>query len=92
MDAKLIDRIFGEIDKNCTKIEALSRLVYENATTLTHTARLVMIIITFLIISSLGVLYQAIKPPPINSALSISDELRQDIKELKVILEERRNE
>ena len=60
MDDKLLDRIFTEIDNNTKRSESLSKrleeiskIVYSHATSLGIVTKLVIIIITFLVLSGL---------------------------------------
>jgi len=53
MDARLLDRIFQELDSNSSKIEKLSEVVYTNASTLSLVTKLITAITIFLILASL---------------------------------------
>ena len=61
MTQKFIDRIFTEIDNNSTRLEKLAALVYGNSANIGFLKKLIMIIISFIIISSLGILYKTIR-------------------------------
>ncbi len=50
MEDRLIDRIFTEIDKNTSRIEKISEIVFMQASSIKFISRIVFIIITFLII------------------------------------------
>ena len=54
---KLIDRIFTELDRNTDNVEKLSKIVYTQSSTLALLNKIVLLIITFLIITSLTILY-----------------------------------
>ena len=63
MDDKLLDRIFTEIDNNTKRSESLSKrleeiskIVYSHATSLGLVTKLVIVIITFLTITGLGMI------------------------------------
>lgn len=45
MDDKMMDRLFDQIDLNAAKVENLSRIVHENATTLGILSKIVIFII-----------------------------------------------
>lgn len=56
---KIIDRIFTELDRNTGNIEKLSKVVYTQSSTLSLVTKIVVIIITFLIVTSLTILYNS---------------------------------
>lgn len=64
---KLLDRVFAELDRNTTNIEKLSKVVYTQSSTLSLVTKIVVIIITFLIITSLTILYDKISDKKNNS-------------------------
>lgn len=66
---KLIDRIFTELDRNTGNIEKLSKVVYTQSSTLSLVTKIVVLIISFLIITSLTVLYDKFSGPK-----SVSDQ------------------
>jgi len=58
MTQKFIDRIFIEIDNNSTRLEKLAKIVYTNSTDIGFLKKLLIIIISFIIVTSLGVIYK----------------------------------
>lgn len=64
---KLLDRVFAELDRNTTNIEKLSKVVYTQSSTLSLVTKIVVVIITFLIITSLTILYDKISDKKNNS-------------------------
>ena len=54
---RTIDRIYAELDRNTDNIEKLSKVVYTRSSTLALVTKIVMIIITFLIVTSLAIIY-----------------------------------
>ena len=50
-------RIFAELDRNTDNIEKLSKVVYTQSSTLALVTKIVMVIITFLIVTSLAIIY-----------------------------------
>jgi len=54
---RTIDRIYAELDRNTDNIEKLSKVVYTQSSTLALVTKIVMLIITFLIVTSLAIIY-----------------------------------
>ena len=61
MEAKIIDRIFTELDNHTNRLVAMSEVVHANAAILGLVSKLVVGIIMFIIITSLGTLYSHFK-------------------------------
>lgn len=58
MDDRLIDRIFSELDIHSERLVALSKIVHTNAAILGVVTKLIICIISFLVVTSLGSLYK----------------------------------
>jgi hypothetical protein len=54
---RTLDRIYAELDRNTDNIEKLSKVVYTQSSTLALVTKIVMLIITFLIVTSLAIIY-----------------------------------
>jgi hypothetical protein len=54
---RTLDRIYAELDRNTDNIEKLSKVVYTQSSTLALVTKIVIIIITFLIVTSLAIIY-----------------------------------
>lgn len=65
MDDKLIDRIFSELDVHSKRLVDLSEVVHANAAILGLVTKLVVGIILFIVVTSIGVLYNHLKSPPL---------------------------
>lgn len=61
MDDRLIDRVFTELDNHSKRLVDLSEVVHANAAILGLVTKLVVGIIMFIIITSLGALYSHLK-------------------------------
>ena len=61
MDDKLIDRVFSELDTHSKRLVDLSEAVHTNAGILGIVTKLVVAIIIFVVITSLGVFYSHFK-------------------------------
>jgi hypothetical protein len=61
MDDKLIDRVFTELDTHSKRLVDLSEVVHANAAILGLVTKLVVAIIMFIVITSLGTLYNHFK-------------------------------
>ena len=59
---RTLDRIYAELDRNTDNIEKLSKVVYTQSSTLALVTKIVIIIITFLIVTSLAIIYDKGKP------------------------------
>jgi len=59
MTQKFIDRLFVELDNNAAKLEKLTEIVYMNSNSISFLKKLILIIITFIIITSLGIAFDA---------------------------------
>lgn len=57
MDDRIIDRIFTELDSHSKRLVDLSEVVHANAAILGLVSKLVVAIIMFIVITSLGALY-----------------------------------
>jgi len=64
MDDRIIDRVFQELDINSNRLIDLSRLVHTNAGILGVVTKLVVGIILFLLVTSIGALYGYMKKDP----------------------------
>jgi len=61
MEGKIIDRIFTELDTHSKRLVDLSEIVHANAAILGLVTKLVVAIIMFIVITSLGALYNHFK-------------------------------
>ncbi len=64
MEGKIIDRIFTELDNHSKRLVDLSEVVHANAAILGLVTKLVVAIIMFIVITSLGTLYSHLKSQP----------------------------
>jgi len=69
-----IDRIFIEIDNNSTRLEKLAKAVYTNSTDIEFLKKLLIIVISFIIVTSLGIIYKT------------ATEVKRENKEINFIL------
>ncbi|MCP4366796.1 MAG: hypothetical protein GY797_01590 [Deltaproteobacteria bacterium] len=65
MEEKVIDRIFTELDNHSKRLVDLSEVVHANAAILGLVTKLVVAIILFIVITSLGALYNHFKASPV---------------------------
>ncbi len=65
MEGKIIDRIFTELDNHTKRLVDLSEVVHANAAVLGLVTKLVVAIIVFIVITSLGTLYNHLKQTPV---------------------------
>jgi len=65
MEGKIIDRIFTELDNHTKRLVDLSEVVHANAAILGLVTKLVVAIISFIVITNLGALYNHFKAPPV---------------------------
>ena len=61
MEDKIVDRIFTELDTHSKRLVDLSEVVHANAAILGLVTKLVVAIIMFIVITSLGALYNHFK-------------------------------
>ena len=61
MDDKLIERVFSELDSHSKRLVDLSQIVHANAAILGLVSKMVVAIIMFIVITSLGTLYNHFK-------------------------------
>jgi hypothetical protein len=62
VDDRLIDRIFSELDSHAKRLVDLSRIVHANGATLGLVTKLVISIIIFIVVTSIGIMYDHSKP------------------------------
>ncbi len=65
MEGKIIDRIFTELDNHTKRLVDLSEVVHANAAILGLVTKLVVAIIVFIVVTSLGTLYSHLKQPTV---------------------------
>jgi len=66
MEKTIIERIFSELDSHSTRLVALSEIVHSNAAILGLVTKLVVSIIIFIVVTSLGAMYNHYtKPDPV---------------------------
>jgi len=65
MDDKIIDRVFSELDNHSSRLVDLSEIVHANAAILGMVSKLVVAIILFIVITSLGTFYNYFTKGPV---------------------------
>jgi hypothetical protein len=66
MDEKMIDRLFNQIDLSASKVETLSRIVYENANTLGIVSKVVFFILLAILSGAITLGWNAMSPKQTN--------------------------